>query len=82
MAQIAVEIDQEGPKNPLQGEEAYFDGAHSCRVCYKLLVLLVYHPAMWQILRIAMMEENTESTQEISFFWKLLNAVLSKIMER
>ena len=28
VAQIAVDMDQEGPENPLQGEEAYFDGSH------------------------------------------------------
>ena len=28
MAQIAVNMDQEGPENPLQGEEVYFDGSH------------------------------------------------------
>ena len=28
MAHIAVDMDQKGPENPLQSEEAYFDGSH------------------------------------------------------
>ena len=28
MAQIAANMDQEGPENPLQCEEAYLDGSH------------------------------------------------------
>ena len=35
MAQLAVVMDQEGPENPLQGEEAYFDGSHSQYIGYK-----------------------------------------------
>ena len=26
IAQTPVDMDQEGPENPLQGEESYFDG--------------------------------------------------------
>ena len=29
MAQIPMEMDQEGSENALQGEEAYFDESHS-----------------------------------------------------
>ena len=29
MAEAAADMDQEGPENPLQSEEAYFDGSHS-----------------------------------------------------
>ena len=29
MVQLAIDMDQEGPEYPLQGEEAYFDGCHS-----------------------------------------------------
>ena len=28
MAQVATDVDQDGPENPLQGEEAYFSGTH------------------------------------------------------
>ena len=29
MAQLAIDMDQNGPEHPLQGEEAYFNGCHS-----------------------------------------------------
>ena len=45
LGQLAVDMDQEGPKNPSQGEEAYFDGSHSQCIGYKTLELFVYHPA-------------------------------------
>ena len=35
---------------------------------------------MWQIHRVATREVKTESTWEISFFWKLLKEVLGEIM--
>ena len=82
MAEIAVDVDQEGPENPVQSEKAYIDGCHSWCIGYKTLSLFVYHPAMWHILRIATMEVKCESTWKISFFWKLLNEVLTQIMER
>ena len=28
MAQLATDMDQDGPEHPLQGEKAYFDGCH------------------------------------------------------
>ena len=28
VAQIVVDMEKEGPENPLQGEGAYFDGSH------------------------------------------------------
>ena len=39
MAQLAIDMDQNGPEHPLQGEEAYFDGCHSRCVGYKTLAL-------------------------------------------
>ena len=29
MAQLAIDMDQDGPEHPLQGEETYFNGCHS-----------------------------------------------------
>ena len=28
MAWVAIDMDQDGPENPIQGEEAHFDGSH------------------------------------------------------
>ena len=79
MAQLAIDMDQNGPEHPLQGKEAYFDGCHSRCTGYKMLTLFVYHTAMCRILRLATMEVKSESTQEISLFWELFNQILSEI---
>ena len=82
VAQLAIEMDQDGLQHPLQDEEAYFDGCHSICAGYKTLALFVYHTAMHCILRLAMMEAKSESTCEISIFWELFNEILSKIKGR
>ena len=79
MAQLAIDMDQNGPEHPLQAEDVYLDGCHSRCTGYKTLALFVYHMAMHRILRLAMMEVKSESTQEISLFWKLFNQILSEI---
>ena len=56
MAQLTIDMDQDGPEHPLQGEETYFDGCHSLCVGYKALALFVYHPTMWHIFRLTAME--------------------------
>ena len=56
MTQLAVYMDQEGPENPLQGEEAYFSSLHLQCTGYKTPTLFVYHPAIWHILRLANMK--------------------------
>ena len=82
MAQLAIDMDQDGPQHPLQGEEAYCNGCHSRCVGYKTLALFVYHTVMCHILRLAMMEVKSESTHEISIFWELFNEILSEIKGR
>ena len=47
MTQLEIDVEQKGPEHPLQDEEAYFNGCHSCCVAYKTLELFVYHPAMY-----------------------------------
>ena len=79
MAQLAIDMDQNGPEHPLQTEDTYFDGCHSRCTGYKTLALFVYHTAMHRILWLAMMEVKSESTKEISLFWELFNNILTKI---
>ena len=55
MAQLAIDMDQNGPEHPLQGKETYFDGCHSRCAGYKTLALFIYHMAMHCILRLAAM---------------------------
>ena len=82
MAQLAIDMDQDGLEHPLQGEEAYFDGCLSQCVGYKTLALFVYHPAMQCILRLATMEVRNGSTCEITVFWELFNGILRDIKGR
>ena len=82
IAQLAIDIDQDGPEHLLQGEEAYYDGCHSRCAGYKTLALFIYHRAMHHILRLATMEAKSESTCEISIFWELFIEILSKIKGR
>ena len=82
MAQLAMDMDQDGPEHPLQDEKAYFDGCHSQCVGYKTHALFVYHPAMWHILRLAPVKVRNESTCEITVFWELFNDILSDIKGR
>ena len=56
MAQLAIDMDQDGLQHPLQDEEAYFDGCHSRCAGHKSLALFVYHTAMHHILRLSMIE--------------------------
>ena len=82
MAQLAFDMDQDGPDHPLQGKEVYFDGCHSRCVGYKTTALFVYHTMMHCILRLVTMEVKNESTHEITIFWKLFNEILSDIKGR
>ena len=82
MAWLAIDMDQDGLDDPLQGEETYFGGCHSRCVGYKTLALFVYHTAMQHILRLATMEVKSESTHEITMFWELFNEIPSDIKGR
>ena len=78
MAQLAIDMDQNGPEHPLQTKDTYFDGCHSRCTGYKTLALFVYHTAMCRILRLATMEVKA-SRQKKCLFWELFNEILSKI---
>ena len=68
MEQIDVEMDHEGPKSPLEGKEAYFDGSHLWCISYKTPVLLVYHPVMQCILKILTMAGKLNLLGELASF--------------
>ena len=79
MAQLVIDMDQNGPEHALQAQDAYFNGCHSRCTGYKTLALFVYHTAMHHILRLATMEVKSKLTKEISLFWELFNQILSEI---
>ena len=67
MAEMAGEIDQEGPASTLQDNEAYFR-SHSQCIGYKTLAFFIYYQSMWHILRIVTMGVKTMCSEEIGFF--------------
>ena len=79
MAQMAVDMDQAGPENMLQMENAYFDATHSRVYGFKTFALWLVHPTMLQILRLASMEIRSENYVEISRFFQLFNQMLSQV---
>ena len=72
-------MDQDGPDNILQMENAYFDATHSCVHGFKTMGLWMVHLAMLQILRLASMELQSENYIEISRFFTLFNRVCSHV---
>ena len=79
MAQLAIDMDQDGEENLLQMENAYFDATHSRVHGFKTFGLWLVHPAMLQILRLASMEIRSENYIEISRFFILFNRMLSQV---
>ena len=79
MAQIAIDMDIDGPQNILQKENAYFDTTF-CRVYgFSSFGLWFYHPSMCKILCLASMDMRTENSNDIAIFFNLFNEVLSKV---
>ena len=73
---VALMLDQDAEDNPLQKEDAYFDGCHSRCTGFISLGLWVQHPSMHRVLRLACMEVRSEATEDIAIFFKLLNEML------
>ena len=79
MLEIALDMDQDGPPNVLQNEDAFFDGSHSRCTDFISLALWVNHPSMRRVLRLVSMEVRSESTENITMFWQLVNEMLIKV---
>ena len=73
---VALMMDQDAEDNPLQKEDAYFDGCHSRCTGFISLGLWVQHPSICNVLRLACMEVRSEATEDIAIFFKLLNEML------
>ena len=73
---VALQMDQDGEENPLQQEDAFFDGCHSRCTGFISLGLWVQHPSMRRVIRLASMEVRSEATEDIVIFFKLINEML------
>ena len=66
MAQIAIDMNIDGPQNILQKENTYFDTTF-CRVYgFSSFGLWFYHPSMHKILHPATMDMRTENSNDIA----------------
>ena len=79
MAELAVQMDVNGPENILQVENAYFDATHIHVHGFKSLGLWLYHPTMRKTIRMASMNIRTENSKDIALFFTLFNEILQKV---
>ena len=66
----------DGEENPLQQEDAFFDGCHSRCTGFISIGRWVQHPSMRCVIRLASMEVRSEATEDIAIFFKLINEML------
>ena len=70
-AKMALNMDKEG-NHFLKSEFCYFDGKYKRCRDFVTLTASVYHPLLRK-LTLAIMEAETEDTENISLFWTLFN---------
>ena len=77
MVMMMDQMNQDGPDNPLQQMEVFFDGAHKRVSGYISLALWATHIAMRKLLRLASCEVRCEKTSDIKEFWIAINEMLT-----
>ena len=77
-AEIGLKMDKSS-SHPLSNEYCFFDGKHDRCKGYKTPTLWVYHPTLRQVLKLATMEVESESSKHQVIFWNLWNEVLQKV---
>ena len=63
---LAIDIDVDGPDNPLRFEDDFFDGSHKRCTDFISLGLRVMHMTMRRIICLASMEVRSEKTKELT----------------
>ena len=66
---LAIDMDVDGPDNPLKCEDAFFDGSQSRCTDFISLGLWVMHTPMKRIIYLASMEVRSEKTEDLTIFW-------------
>ena len=74
-AEICVQMDRHQSQHPLSKEFCFLDSVHSRCQGYKTLTLWVWHPTLNELVNLATMECETESSATIQTFWNNLNEV-------
>ena len=65
----------------LHEEFCFFDGKRKRKRCrgFVTLTASVYHPLIRKQITLAVMESESENTENVTLFWKLFNEVLVKV---
>ena len=79
MLQLGLDMDIDGPNNPLQLEDCYFDGCHSRAEEFVAFGLWTIHPSYRKRVKLASMYMRTESTVTIAKFFELWNRALGEL---
>lgn len=74
-AEMCIQMDKEQSDHPLSKEFCFLDAVHSRCQGYKTLTLWVWHPALNELVNLATMECEEESSLIIQSFWNNLNEV-------
>ena len=77
-AKTALNMDR-GRANFLHEEFCFFDGKRKRCRGFVTLTASVYHPLIRKQITLAVMESESENTENVTLFWKLFNEVLAKV---
>ena len=81
MAQLAVQMDIDGPPHIFQNENAYLNTTHSHVYGFKSIALWLHHPQLAKLICLANIEIRSENTNDITIFFELFNEILLKEMK-
>lgn len=76
--EICVQMGKDKSHHLLSQEFYFLDAVHSRCQGFKTLTLWVWHPTLNELVNLATMECETESTKVIQLFWTYLNEVKEK----
>lgn len=74
-AEICVQMDFQKSQHSLSKEFCFLDAVHSRCQGYKTLTLWVWHPTLNELVNLATMECEAETSETIQTFWTRLNEV-------
>ncbi len=76
-ANMAINMDRTGD-HMLSKEYCHFDGKHDRCKNFVTLTARVYHPVLRRMVKLALMECNSENEENLILFWNLLNEVIRR----
>lgn len=74
-AEICVQMDVQNSEHPLSKEYCFLDAVHSRCQGFKTLTLWVWHPTLNELINLATMECEAETSESIQIFWTNVNEV-------